>query len=202
MEYVELSIEKVKEKSNELYSKIIYDYNYDLVIFIAKGSYLIGEELASLNNADLLEIFATREGGKIKKIIKPLLKLIPKNFLIKLREKEMKSDFHEQRSDRKVSFDVNIYSKYRSKKNILLVDDSIDSGNSVKIARERIKDFFPDSNIKVAVFNVMKKSTLKPDYTLYEDTMICGPWSADSKDNKKHITNYNKWHYNYIKGEK
>lgn len=193
MKYLELSIENVKENSKKLYKKIIKNYDYDLVIFIAKGSYLIGQELATLNNADLLEIFATREGGKLKKLIKPLFKIIPKKILIKLREKEMKSDFHEQKSDRKVSFDKEIYSKYKNKKNILLVDDSIDSGNSIILTKEEIQNFFPKANIKVAVFNVMKKATIKADYTLYKDMMICGPWSNDSKENSKHTKMYNEW---------
>jgi len=191
--YLELSIENVKENSKKLYKKIIKNYDYDLVIFIAKGSYLIGQELATLNNADLLEIFATREGGKLKKLIKPLFKFIPKKILIKLREKEMKSDFHEQKSDRKVSFDKEIYSKYKNKKNILLVDDSIDSGNSIILTKEEIQNFFPKANIKVAVFNVMKKATIKADYTLYKDMMICGPWSNDSKENNKHTKMYIEW---------
>lgn len=197
MKYLELSIENVKENSKKLYKKIIKDYNYDLVIFIAKGSYSIGKELANLNSVDLLEIFAAREGGKLKKIIKPLFKVIPKKILIKIREKEMKSSFHEQKSDRKVSFDKEIYSKYKNKKNILLVDDSIDSGNSILLTKKEIKDFFPKANIKVAVFNVMNKATLKPDYTLYKDMMICGPWSNDSKENKKHTRMYNEWRKKY-----
>lgn len=193
MKYLELSVEKVKENSKKLYRKIIKDYNYDLVIFIAKGSYLIGQELATLNNVELLEIFATREGGKLKKVIKPLFKIIPKKILIKLREKEMKSDFHEQKSDRKVSFDKEKYLEFKNKQNILLVDDSIDSGNSIKLTKEEIQKFFPKANIKVAVFNLMQKATIKADYTLYKDMMICGPWSNDSKDNKKHTKMYNEW---------
>ena len=73
MNYTELSIENVKEKSRGLYEKIIEEYKYDLVIFIAKGSYLIGQELSNLGDAPLLEIYATRKGGNLKKVLKPII---------------------------------------------------------------------------------------------------------------------------------
>ena len=48
MDYLELSIKSVEEKCNELYKVIRKNYDYDLVIFIAKGSYIIGKNIADL----------------------------------------------------------------------------------------------------------------------------------------------------------
>ena len=193
MNYIELSIENVKKQCKELYSKIIKDYSYDLVIFIAKGSYIIGAELSSLANVPLLEIYATRKGGKLKKILKPFIKLIPKKILISLRKKEMNSDYHEKNENRHVSFDENKYSSYRNVKRILLVDDSIDSGNSIVETKKVLQEYFSTSEIRVAVFNVMEKSIIKPEYYLYLNTMICGPWSNDSKENTLHNKMYKDW---------
>lgn len=193
MDYLELSIKNVEEKSKELYEKIIKEYDYDLVIFIAKGSYLIGKELSELNNVPLLEIFATRKGSKLKKAVSPFLKLIPKKILIKLREKEMNSTYHETNNDRTVSFDESTYSKFTDKKRILLVDDSIDSGNSIVLTKNEIKKFFSHAEVKVAVFNVMNKATIKPDFCVYENTMICGPWSNDSSEHRKCNELYFDW---------
>ena len=195
MNYLELSIENVEDKCRELYKKI--DYDYDLVIFIAKGSYIIGRELSKFNNVPLLEIFATRKGSKLKKIVKPLLKFVPKEILILLRKKEMSSTYHETNNDRNVSFDDTKFSSYLDNKRILLVDDSIDSGNSIILTKKAIVDYFKNAEVKVAVFNVMDKSTIRPDYTLYNNMMICGPWSNDSKYNKK----YNKLYYEWKNGE-
>lgn len=176
MNYTELSIENVKEKSRELYEKIIEEYKYDLVIFIAKGSYLIGQELSNLGDAPLLEIYATRKGGNLKKVLKPLIKIIPKKILINLRKKEMNSNYHEKNNDRQVAFNEEEYSKYKKCKKILLVDDSIDSGNSVTLVKEALSNYFSKAEIKVAVFNVMNKSAIKPEFTIYNNMMINGPW--------------------------
>ena len=194
MDYLEISIKEIDEKTQELYKLIKKDkYEYDLVIFIAKGSYYIGKKLSEYNKTPLLEIFATRKGNKIKKILKPFLKFIPKTILIKLREKEMKGNYHEKNNDREVSFNKNIYLKYADCKNILLVDDSVDSGNSVILTKTAISKYFKKANIKVAVFNIMSKSSIKVDYTLYHDVMICGPWSNDSKYNNTYRDMYNQW---------
>ena len=198
MEYIELSLENVKEKSNELNKMIMKDkFDYELVIFIAKGSYPIARELSLLNNVPLLEISATRKGGKIKKIIKPLMKVVPKKILISLRKKEMNSTYHEKNNDRNITFDENNYKKYLSCNKILLVDDSIDSGYSIIEVKKVLEKYFSSADIKVAVFNTMKKSIIKPEFTLYEDTMICGPWSNDSKFFNTFITEYKEWKKEY-----
>lgn len=200
MEYLELSLENVKEITNKLYKVIMNDkYNYDLVIFIAKGSYPIGIELSKLANVPLLEIEATRKGGKLKKIIKPLFRFIPKNILIKLRKKEMNSDYHEKNQDRNINFNHKIYENYLDCKRILLVDDSIDSGYSIIEAKKEIEKFFKNSKVKIAVFNCMNKSIVKPDYMIYENKMICGPWSNDSKFYSNFISDYKEWKKGYEK---
>lgn len=193
MNYIELSIENVKKHCKELYFNIIKNYSYDLVIFIAKGSYIIGQELSLLANVPLLEIHATRKGGRLKKVLKPFLQFIPKKILVSLRKKEMQSAYHEKNENRQVSFEKEIYNLYKNAKKILLVDDSIDSGNSIIETKKALQDYFPKSEIQVAVFNVMKKSVVKPDYYLYSDTMINGPWSNDSKENPLHTSLYKAW---------
>lgn len=193
MKYIDLSKENVREKNKYLYDLIIKEYNYDLVVFIAKGSYIIGKDLAELNNTPLLEIFATRKGNKLKKILSPMLRIIPAKIKAKLREKEMNSKYHTKNTDRKISFDKKKYSKYKNRTNILLVDDSIDTGNSIKLAYNTLIDYFPNASVKIAVFNVMDKAYIKPDFTLYKDTMISGPWSSDSKEHKEYIDEYLEW---------
>lgn len=196
MNYIELSIENVEEKTYELYERIKNNYQYDLVVFIAKGSYLIGKKLAEIKQVPLLEIHATRKGGSFKKLIKPIVGLLPNKILIKLREIEFLSDYHKKNKERKIHFEKNIYNKYKDSKKILLVDDSIDFGNSVIGTKTALEVFFQEAEIKVAVFNVMKKSAIRPDFCLFEDKMLNGPWSIDSKENATHIKLYKNWKKN------
>ena len=196
MEFIKLSKKNVEEESKKLYQKIIKDYNYDLVIFIAKGSFYIGQNLAKLNNVPLLEIYASRKKNKIKELVKPILKYIPSNLSKKLRQLELKNNTKSiSYEERYVNFDENLYQKFKNKKRILIVDDSIDTGDSVKQVKETLENYFRKSTIKVAVLNYMTKSTdfIKADYSLYKDTMLSGPWSNDSKEYHKMLQDYNDW---------
>ena len=196
MELLELSKKNLREKNKELYEKIIKEYNYDLVIFIARGSYLIGKDLAELNKASLLEIFATRKGGKLKKLISPILVIIPKGLKNLLRKKEFNSNYHEKNSERSITFDEKVWNKYKDAKNILLVDDSVDTGYSIKYAKEEIEKFFDGATVKVAAINYFdkSKSIVDTDFYLYNEKMLLGPWSNDSKENKEYLREYGEWH--------
>ncbi len=198
MELLELSRKNLQEENRKLYKKIISKYNYDLVIFIARGSYLIGKDLADLNNVPLLEIFARRKGGKLKKVISPLLKIIPKRVKNILRKKEFNSNYHEKNNERHITFDEKQWGKYKNKANILLVDDSVDTGYSIKYAKEEIERFFKSSIVKVAAINYFEKSKkiVDTDFYLYSEKMLLGPWSNDSKENKDYLKEYNIWHIN------
>ncbi len=195
MNYQELLIKDLKETDKKLYSKLNKEYKYDLVIFIAKGSYLIGKDFSDFNTCPLLEVTASRSGGKLKKILRPLLNLIPNKLKIYLRKKEMNSSVHSSNSNRNISFDENIWKKYKKCRKILLVDDSIDTGHSVLSAKLEIEKYFNNSEIKVAVLNYFEKAKdiFVPDYYLYKNTIIKGPWSNDSKENKKYLEKYYNW---------
>lgn len=196
MELIELSKKSLKEEDVKLYKKIIKDYNYDLVIFIAKGSFYIGKDLAEFNDANLLEIFAKRKGGKLKKVISPFLKIIPKKFKKFLRDKEFNSNYHEKNKDRNISFNVEQWKKCKKCEKILLVDDSVDTGYSIKFAKEAIEKFFTKSIVKVAAINYFTKSEkiVNVDYFLHKDTLLIGPWSNDSSENKLFLNEYFEWH--------
>ena len=195
MDFVELSINDLKEKNNNLYNQVIKKFNYDLVIFIAKGSYLIGKEMADLNDVPCIDIKAQRDGGKLKKILSPILKLMPNKLKLFLREKEMNSNHHEKNSDRKVVYDETIWEKYKNSKRILLVDDSIDTGYSMLLVKKEIEKYFESAMVKIAVYNIFDKAkkVIDSDYNLYSNTIIKGPWSNDSKEHKRYLDMYYNW---------
>ena len=80
MNYQELSIKNLKKTDKKLYNLLNKEYKYDLVIFVARGAYLIGRDFSEFNNCPLLEIKASRSGGKLKKLLRPILCLIPEKL--------------------------------------------------------------------------------------------------------------------------
>lgn len=195
MNYIELSIKNVEEKSIEIANNIQKEFEPDIVVFISKGAFQIGNEISKYFNVPLLEIYAKRKIGRIKKFLKIFIKLIPTSIKKKLREREIKTNIHEKNTDRNVYFEEKIWNKYKNTKNILIADDSIDTGNTMVQVKEKVQEYFKDSNVKIMAFNTFTKSEniIKTDYYIWKDTMLNGPWSNDSKYNKEFIKQYKNW---------
>lgn len=195
MDYIELSAKDVKEKSIDLAKVIKKDYIPDVVIFIAKGAHPIGYEISKFFSVPLLEIFAKRKIGRVKKIIIPFLKWVPNRIKKTLRKKEVTMNIHEKNIQRNTYFNEEEWKKCNNAKKILIVDDSSDTGNTIMQVKKCVEQYFRDASIKIATFNIFLKSQelVKVDYHIFEDTMICGPWSNDSKYYKEFLSNYKKW---------
>ena len=195
MNYQELLIKDLEEVDKKLYKKIEKSFKYDCVIFIARGAYLIGKDFADFNDVPLLEIYASRKGGKLKKILRPFLVLIPEKLKVFLRRKEVNSNVHSKNPERDIKYDLTEWEKYKNCKKILIVDDSVDTGYSVLAVKKAVSNFFKEADVKVAVLNYFDKAkdVCVPDFYLYENTMIKGPWSNDSKENKVFLKKYQAW---------
>ncbi len=191
-----ISLNKIHEESNKLYEMINKDY--DLTVFIAKSSYIIGADLAKINNTPLLEMKCSRKGKIVKNLISPVLRYLPESLLLRMREIELEK-YHHYDNKRQLSFYKDLFEYYENSKHILLVDDSVDTGENIEICENELKKIYKNSKIETAALNVMSNTLKYPDYYLYEDTILRGPWSIDSKDNKEYIKIYNSWKANYNK---
>ena len=211
MNYQELSIKNLSETNKKLFDKVYKKYKFDLVIFVAKGAYLIGKDFAEMaGNVPLIEINATRKGGKLKKLLMPILVMLPESLKVYLRSKEMKSDIHTKDPNRDIGYNEEAWEKHLKAKKIIIVDDSIDTGYSAEVKKykgltaEKEKVSVKKSEVKVASLNLFDraKEVYTPDYHLYENTMIKGPWSNDSKEHKRYIKMYENWKQEVYQNEK
>jgi len=195
VDYIELSIKDVEKKSKELASAVASDYKPEVVIFVAKGAYQIGQTISDYFNIPLLEIRAKRKVGKLKKFATPFLKLIPRSVKKFLREREVKSNVHDNNTERNVYFEEEKWNEFKSCKNVLIVDDSVDTGNTLRQVREAVVKYFENGNVKLAALNVFEKSEsiVKIDYCLWKNTMLCGPWSSDSNEKEEFVSMYKNW---------
>ncbi|EDS78577.1 putative phosphoribosyltransferase [Clostridium botulinum C str. Eklund] len=111
-----------------------------------------------------------------------ILKMLPKFLKNILRELEFKSGIHNKISKRVVT---EVDNELVKGSNVLLVDDSIDTGNTIICATNFLKKCYGnDINIKVVGLNKFKLSEKKvsTDYYIYEDSIIIYPWSKDSRE--------------------
>lgn len=81
MDSVVLSLKSLREESLELAKCIEVEFKPDLVVYIARGGYLIGKEISDYFHVPCIGIHAEREAGKLKDFISPLLRLLPKGSM-------------------------------------------------------------------------------------------------------------------------
>lgn len=193
MKYLELSEKNVRDESLKLAKKIEKEFTPEIVIFVARGSFYIGDEISKYFNVSLIEIKAVREKNKLKELVSPILKLIPRKIKQILREMEISSNTHKKVSKRNVEMEERYLKELLKYKKVLLVDDSIDTGNTIVEILNYLKKY--DLKIKTAGLNVfdMSKEIIKIDFYNYENTLLNGPWSKDSKYYRKFMEDYREW---------
>lgn len=193
MKYLELSEKNVRNESLKLAKKVENEFTPEIVIFVAKGSFYIGDEISKYFNVPLIEVKAVREKNRLKELVSPILKLIPKKLKQYLREIEIKSNTHKKVNKRNVEIEKRYLTELLKYKKVLLVDDSIDTGNTIVEILNYLKGY--NLEIKVAGLNVfdMSKEIIKIDFYNYENILLNGPWSKDSKYYRKFMEDYRNW---------
>lgn len=187
MKYTELSLKKLKEISITEATTINKNFPVDLIIYVARAGFPIALYMNEIFNVQLLGIGAQRKGNSFKSKLGPLVAFFPhfvRNLLITI---ELKTKVHKRDAERNVEFHKSINELLIDRyKNILIVDDSVDTGNSMKLVYEVVQSKFPEAIIKTYSLNVWdeSKTVFLTDYYSYENTVIRAPMSKDSKEYK------------------
>lgn len=194
MKCIELSKKDLEVQCKDWAEKIKKEYQPDLIVYVAKAGYLIARPMKNVFDVPLVGISATREGNSLKEIVGPLVSLLPnfvRNFLISM---ELKSNTHDRNTERKIHFHQSFENIHQdSIQKIIVVDDSVDTGHSMKQVVDAISNKMNHVQIKVAGLNVWDKSedVIKTDFALYRNTVIKTPMSKDSKEYKDFMKIYN-----------
>jgi hypoxanthine phosphoribosyltransferase len=69
----------------------------------------------------------------------------------------------------------------RASRRIIVVDDTIDSGRTLMGAVALVRDRHPDASVRTAVLtSTWRNPPVRPDYCLFDRTLLRFPWSMDS----------------------
>ncbi|NCB92493.1 MAG: phosphoribosyltransferase [Clostridia bacterium] len=189
-ELMVLNVDDVKKMSIQLAQSV--KETPDLVAFVAKGAYLIGQTVAEYFDVPLIEIEAVRSGNQLKDLVRPLLTILPGSVKVWLRKKEMNAGTHAQNRERHVAINDPNKILGRDFHTILLVDDAVDTGNTILAVAETLQKALPQAHIITAAFFVFEasKELVHMDYNLYGDTIFSAPWSNDSSYHKGFMAQY------------
>lgn len=186
MKFVEYSTEKLNCECKSWGQEIFKIFRPELIIYIARAGYICAKPIAEIDNIPLLGIGAVRSGNEMKEIMGPLCAYIPmrlRNFLAML---ELKSGVHKKNTERDVLFHKSIETiNKKSIEKILIIDDAVDTGYSMKKVVEVTMQEFVNAKIKTACLNMSCKedeSVIKIDFVLMRGASVKTPFSKDSKE--------------------
>lgn len=191
MKVVDLSYSGLEDVCKGIAEDIMMDskFEFDIAIGIASGGIPVANLLTKyLNNIPVAHVRASRTTTSMKSasMIKELILRLPRPVLNLLRVIE---HFVQVRNptgvDRNVSVDADTLKLISSQsvRNILIIDDAVDSGRSLV----QVVNFIRKHNLNchiatcAVVVTSLRRTSHKPDYFKYSDVLIRFPWAADAK---------------------
>lgn len=177
-----IDLKKLKEYSICLSREVSNrGYTPENILYIERAGLFIAHELANTFGCGISGIYASRSGSLLKSYIKIVLRNLPQNVTNLLRVLEEKSKIHAIKKDRNVYIEKSLPPKG---KNILIVDDAIDTGNSMKsVVNFLVSEGYNINQIKSAVLTTTRKSPVyEPDIALFRNVSFAFPWSYDSNE--------------------
>jgi len=200
MKVVTLLENDFESECKRLAYKVAGDFQPDLVVGIRTGGGYVGKRVhAALNgngNIRYFEVNIERGGTEIKRRInlRRILQVLPESVLNFLRVFEVfvlelisKVRVPKRHSHFLVPDEIRDFLN-EGGRNILLVDDCVDTGATLKCVLDFFKEGFGRGNrLRSAVITKAHKQPLvEVDYLLYNRVLIRFPWSFDTKAGGEH----------------
>lgn len=195
MEVIYLLDKEFDLACKELAVKVQTEFKPDLVIGILTGGGIVGKSFVNhwvSTKPNYCEVKIKRSLTKKKEKFKvsSVLTKLPRFLTELLIIAEVK--YLERKSSSKKSTARIIPEKYKQVlaqyldneqvKNVLIIDDCIDTGNTIKVLRDYISDIREDMHFKVATITITHKHpVVDADFMLYNRTICRFPWSMEIK---------------------
>jgi uncharacterized protein len=181
---------------NELAANIKESFSPDLIIGILTGGDHVGKYIAKELYYELdnkvkyigIKIQRSSTNKKNTAIFNKIMRRIPTYFLNLLRNLEMHTSevisiFLSPKRIVSTSFSSLDLDIIRNASQVLIVDDAIDTGATIKTLLNHINAINSSLEVKVAVITLTHSNPLVyPDYLLYNRTIVRFPWSNDVKN--------------------
>jgi hypoxanthine phosphoribosyltransferase len=177
----DVNLSKLKEHSI-LLAKKVHETEYipEHVLYVERVGLFPGTEIAKFFGCPISGIAASRSGTSVKSRLKIILRYLPRPITHFLRNLEIKSNMHGIKKER------NVYVANRMPpkgKKLLVVDDAIDTGNSLKAVVDFLleREYEPKNIRKAVLTTTAEKPIYRADISLFE-SCFAFPWSYDSRE--------------------
>ncbi len=184
MKVVTLNREEFERATQRLFLEIMATELWpDVIVGIAHGGEEVADSLSQyFPDSRICIVKCCRPVSRNKKLLSPILRYLPSKVNILLRQIE--SRLNTMRPDDSRTLEKGIedsMSILYDVPKVLVVDDAVDSGQTLKTVVDEVRRVWPGARIWTAAMTVTTEHpVVKPNIVLYkEPTLIRFPWSAD-----------------------
>jgi hypoxanthine phosphoribosyltransferase len=160
----------------------------DCIVYIETAGRLIASEICQQFRVGGLPLRVQRRTGRLKERVAPWLASLPDALRNRLRVWESRLTLRHSQHHRQVIAPpaVNL-----SGLNVLIVDDAVDTGSSIRLARQWVEAMGASrAQVKTGALTVTTdQGWPEVDFHLFEQ--LCRfPWSSDSRERKRYLSIY------------
>lgn len=156
----------------------------DAVVAIASGGIGVAQAMGYDTFAD---ITLRRKGNTLKrKFADRIVRHLPRrlNDALRMAESGVRRLLrHRSESTEPLALTPGLVGRLSGCRNILIVDDSVDTGRTLRRVSTALTDAFPEATVRTAVITVTQPDPMiRPDWSLYDNgTLLRFPWAPDFK---------------------
>lgn len=158
----------------------------DVIIGITRGGEEVMNVLApDFKGVSMYAVKCSRPTSRNKKFLSPVLRYLPAQVNVLLRQIEARFLVRHPNPERLLQTPLadDLSDKFSCPK-VLIIDDAVDSGNTLKCVESEVKRVWPGAKVWTAALTVTTLNPVRrPEIMLYKiPTLIRFPWSADTKN--------------------
>lgn len=171
-------------------------YQPDLIVFIAKSGFLFAKPMAEYFDCAMVDILVSRPASKTKDKLKKVIGFIPDRVLLNILKMPLMYKFNDRKKERKIRISERYENeKQKNHEKILIVDDSVDTGWTMRCVHRIVKESFPDAIIKTAAYAVIdySKDRVNVNYYRYRNTIVLTAASRKSNQYDAFLRQYEAW---------
>ena len=184
MKVLTLDNSELREHCRRLQEQVLESYNPDLVVGIATGGVIVASEM--FPRLPHVEVTCRRPASASRRRTEQrygILRRLPVWLLNLMRIAQMRLLMLKRNPHRTVEpIPAETLEAIRTARHILLVDDSVDSGITLRNVLHVLQSAPGNHEIRTAAITVtLPNPKIRPDYALYQNGMLCRfPWSNDA----------------------
>lgn len=167
------------------------DFQPDVVIGVATGGQHVADAMNFSGDCQRLTVRRQRQVTRVKAAVglRRILSVLPTQVNDLLRRMEMtarRTVFrlrnHEAESSEVVVIGGSVDSILARPVKVLVVDDAVDSGGTLRDVIEFVRSHNAAAEIRSAVIVVtFEQPLVRPDFALWRQTIVRFPWSSDAR---------------------